>query len=101
MSGIKQPFACDPPEHVMWFKGQVTGHATTHAALSVPMGPISIENIKNTYLVMDKRFRTHLCLGCKYLALGNFQFVPQDRSCNHLDKELLGILSHSLLQLLL
>ena len=47
MSGIKQPFACDPPKHVMWFEGQVTGHATTHAALSVPMGPISIENIKN------------------------------------------------------
>ena len=41
MSGIEQPFALDPPEHAMWFKGQVTGHATAHAAPSVPMGPIS------------------------------------------------------------
>ena len=40
MSGIEQPFACDPPEHAMWFKGQVAGHATAHAAPSVPMGPI-------------------------------------------------------------
>ena len=41
MSGIKQPFGCDPPEHLMWFEGQVTGHAAAHAAPSVPMGPIS------------------------------------------------------------
>ena len=47
MSGIKQPFACDPPEHFKWFRGQVTGHATAHAAPSVPMGPISTKKIKN------------------------------------------------------
>ena len=59
------------------------------------------KRLRPTYLAMDKRFTTHLCLACKYLALGNFHIVPRDRSCSHLGKELLGILPHSLLQLLL
>ena len=62
MSGIKQPFVSDPPEHVMWFGGQVTGHATVHAAPSVPMGPISTKKIKNYISSNEKKDLQHTCV---------------------------------------
>ena len=44
MPGMEQPFTSDPPEHAMWFSGQITGHETVHATPSVPMGPISTKS---------------------------------------------------------
>jgi len=77
VSSIKQPFASDPPEHVMWFKGQVTGHATAHAAPSVPMGPISTKrDIKNYISSNEQKIYNTPVSSIQVSGIGQFPICP-------------------------
>ena len=77
MSGIKQPFVWDPPEHVMWFEGQVTGHATVHAAPSVPMGPISTKReIKNYISSNEQKIYNTPVSSMQVSDIGQFPICP-------------------------